>query len=134
MTPDFLSRIFKTAINLSIGLAILMAWYAGVPRGVDFGVAALWGSLNFRFLQRIVLEGTRPEGSRMSRLLVAFALKFPLLYGAGAAWALLRKPDAVVTLAGLSLILVVILLKSIGRSLVDANWFSRPLPRGGEGR
>jgi hypothetical protein len=134
MTPDFLGRIFKTSLNLSIGLAILAAWYLGVPRGVDFGIAALWGSVNFRFLARLVLEGTRPEGSRMTRVLAALALKFPLLYGAGIAWAVFRKPDAVATFAGLSLILMVILLKSIGRGLVDANWFTRPLPRGGEGR
>jgi hypothetical protein len=134
MTPDFLARIVKTSISLSIGLTILAAWYLGVARGLDFGVAALWGSVNFSFLSRLILEWTRPEGARTPRVLAALALKFPLLYGVGTAWALFRKPDPVATLAGLSLILAVILLKSIGRTLVDANWFSRPLPRGGEGR
>jgi len=132
MGPEFLGRIVKTSMMLSVGLAFVVAWYFGLDRGIDFGVAGLWGSLNLKMLQMVIVEATRQDGIRSSVLISAFLLKFPLLYGAGALWMLKRHPDAAATFAGLSLILAVITLKTLGRALVDSGTFSRPMPRGGQ--
>ncbi|HEX7879006.1 MAG TPA: hypothetical protein VF720_06320 [Candidatus Eisenbacteria bacterium] len=133
MGPEFLGRIVKTSLMLSVGLALVAGWYFGVDRGVDFGFAALWGTLNLKMLQKVIVEATRPGGLRMEALVSAFLVKFPLLYGTGAVWMLKRHPDPAATFAGLSLVLAVILLKSLGRLLMDSAWFSRPMA-GGEDR
>lgn len=134
MGPEFLGRIVKASLLLSIGLSLVAAWYFGIDRGIDFGFAALWGSLNLKMLQMVIVEATRPEGVRANALISAFLLKFPLLYGGGALWVLKRHPDPTATFAGLSLVLAVITLKSLGRALLDSAWFSRPVPRGGQDR
>ena len=132
MGPEFLGRIVKMSILLSVGLAFVVAWYFGLDRGIDFGVAGLWGSLNLKMLQMVIVEATRQDGIRSNALISAFLLKFPLLYGGGALWMLKRHPDAAATFAGLTLVLAVITLKSLGRALMDSGMFSRPVPRGGQ--
>ena len=132
MGPEFLGRIVKISILLSIGLGFVAAWYFGMDRGIDFAVAGLWGGLNLKMLQKVIVEATRPGGIRAGVLLQAFVLKFPLLYGGGVLWMLKRHPDPAATFAGLSLVLAVITLLSLGRALMESGLLSRPVPRGGE--
>jgi hypothetical protein len=134
MGPEFLGRIVKTSLMLSVGLALVAAWYFGIDRGVDFGFAALWGTLNLKMLQKVIVEATRPGGIKLEAVVSAFLVKFPLLYGLGAVWMIKRHPDPTATFAGLSLVLAVITLKSLGRLLIESAWFSRPVPRGGQDR
>jgi hypothetical protein len=128
----FLNRIFKSSMILSFGLGVVAAFYFGWRTGLDFTVAAVWGSLSLKFLQLFVIEASRPEGVRPQSLILAAFLKFPLLYGGGAAYLVLAKPAGGAILAGFSLVLAVIVLKFLGRALIDSEWFSRPVsPRGG---
>jgi hypothetical protein len=133
MGPEFLGRIVKTSLLLSVGLALVAGWYFGIDRGVDFGFAALWGTLNLKMLQKVIVEATRPRASgwrpsyRLPRQ-VSTPLRDGRRLDAQA------PPDPAATFAGLSLVLAVILLKSLGRLLLDSAWFSRPMARGGEDR
>jgi hypothetical protein len=128
----FLNRIFRTSMILSFFLGVVAAFYFGWRVGLDFTVAAVWGTLSLKFLQLFILEASRPEGIRMERLILAAVLKFPILYGSGILYMVLTKPRGGAILAGFSLVLVVIVLKSLGRALIDSEWFSRPVsPRGG---
>ena len=134
MGPEFLGRIVKTSLMLSVGLAVVAAWYFGVDRGIDFGVAAIWGSLNLKMLQMVIVEATRRDGIRMKALVSAFMLKFPLLYGGGIVWMLKRHPDPAATFAGLALVLAVIVLKSLALLFLDSTRISRPVAPGGPDR
>jgi hypothetical protein len=131
---EFLKRIFRSATILSVGLGVIVAFYFGWRTGVDFGVAALWGTLNLRFIQMLVVEAARPQGVHWGRVGLAALLKFPLLYGAGFLFVVLAHPGPVALLGGLTLIYVVILLKFLGRAMVDSAWFSGPVARGERGR
>jgi hypothetical protein len=128
MGLDFLNRVFKTSVWLSVGLAVIGSFYFGLRVGIDFGVAALWGSLGFKLLHLLLVEATRREGARFS-VLLPVALGKLLLYGVGLTGLLLFKPGTGPLLAGLSLILAVLVLKVLGRALIDSEWFSRPVAR-----
>jgi hypothetical protein len=131
---EFLKRIFRSAMVLSLGLGVIVAFYFGWRIGVDFGIAALWGTLNLRFIQMLTIEATRPGGVHWGRVGIAALLKFPLLYGAGFLFVRLAHPRPIALLCGLSLVYVVILLKFLGRAMVDSAWFSGPVARGERGR
>lgn len=134
MGHEFLKRIFRSAMVLSVGLGVIVAFYFGWRAGVDFGVAAVWGTLNLRCIQMLTIEGTRPQGVRWGRMTVAALLKFPLLYGGGFLYAVLAHPGPLALLCGLSLVYVVILLKFLGRAMIDSEWFSGPVAGGERGR
>jgi hypothetical protein len=127
---DFLNRIFRTSMVLSFGLGVVAAFYFGWRIGLDFTVGALWGSLSLKFFQFFVVEASRPEGVRPVSLLAAALLKFPLLYGGGGLYLAFAKPKGEALLAGFTLVLVVIVLKVLGRAMVDSGWFSRPATPG----
>lgn len=128
---SFLNRIFRSSMILSFGLGVVAAFYFGWRIGLDFTVAALWGSLSLKFLQMFVVEASRPEGVRPASLVVATLLKFPILYGSGALYMVFAKPEGGAILAGFSLVFAVIVLKFLGRALIDSEWFSRPVsPKG----
>lgn len=129
---DFLNRIFRTSMVLSFGLGVVVAFYFGWRIGLDFTVGALWGSLSLKFFQLFVVEASRPEGVRPASLVAAAFLKFPLLYGGGGLYLAFARPSGEALLSGFTLVLVVIVLKVLGRALVDSGWFSRPVSnRGG---
>lgn len=133
MGPDFLTRVFRNTIILSVVLGLVVGAIFEWRIGVEFLVSGLWGAFNLRFLQFVIVEATRPEGVRWALLMTAAAVKFPLLYAAGMAWVLWRKPNPAATLAGLGVVLLVIVLQMLGRALVESGYFSRPVPRGGKG-
>ena len=132
MDHSFLNRIFRSALILSLVLGVVAAFHFGWRTGLDFTVAAVWGSLSLKFLQLFVIEASRPEGVRPASLILATLLKFPILYGSGALYMIFARPSGGAILAGFSLVFLVIVLKFLGRALVDSDWFRRPVSSKGE--
>ena len=127
MDHSFLNRIFRSSLILSIVLGVVAAFYFGWRIGLDFTAAAVWGSVGLKFLQLFIIEASRPEGVRPKSLILAAFLKFPVLYGLGTLYMVYVKPHGGAVIAGLSLVLLVIVLKFLGRALIDSEWFSRPV-------
>ena len=126
MDKGFLNRIVRTALLAGAGLGVVVAYYFGIPAGAAFGGSALWATLGLKLLQVFLVSASRPAGGSPMTTFFLGVLKFPVLYGIGIALLLLFKPNGVAVFAGLTLVPVVVVLKHLGRSLVESPAFIRP--------
>lgn len=127
MDSGFLNRIVRTSLVTGLGLAVVVAFYFGVPAGVAFGISSAWAALGLKLLQLFLVSASRPEGGGALTTFFLGVLKFPVLYGTGVALLLIFKPNGVAVFAGLTLVLMVMVLQHLGRALMDSEWFSRPV-------
>lgn len=130
MDDGFLTRILKTSAVLSVGLGGVLALYIGPGIGIAFGVSGLWGTLGLALLRSLLVTAT---GSRAPiwKLALLGLLKFPFLYGVGLVLIHRFRPNLLAVFSGLTLVLTVIVLKHLGKAMVESEWFTRPIAREG---
>jgi len=118
MDEQFIDRVLRTS-GVVAGLSGLCGWaYLGPEWALAFLLAATWSIVNLWVLARLLILLFK-QGSRLG-LALFFCLKVPVLYGLILAYLLLvpRRPSALI--GGVTLPYAVIVLKALGRSLVDA--------------
>lgn len=130
MDDGFLLRILRTSFFLSLGLGVVVAFYFGPSNGIAFGVSGLWGTMGLGLLRAFLYTVTGAHSPFWKVALIGF-LKFPLLYGGGLMLLYKFRPNLLAVFAGLTLVLAVIVLKHLGKAMVESEWFTRPIA--GEG-
>ncbi len=121
MGLEFIGRTLRT-----FGLVLLIFlpfgfYYFGAYPTLAVLSGGVWGMLNLIFLTELIKAVIRPGGTQIERAIVFGVIKFPLLYLT--AYALLKIPQfkAVWLLAGFSGILLIVLLKALGRILLGLD-------------
>jgi hypothetical protein len=113
ITTAWLGAVCFLCIGFYIGLAMAVAWAAGVA----FGIADL------TLINGLIREATGRQ--RRSILAILFVLKTVVLYAVGAVALFLLELNPFFLVAGFSLFLVVIVLKVLGRLLLSSRWMRR---------
>lgn len=121
MGLEFIGRTLRTyGIVLLIFLPFGL-YYLGLYPALAIFSGGVWGMINLIFLTELIKAVVRPGGIQFEKAIVFGVVKFPLLYLT--AYALLRV--TVFTpgwlLAGFSGILLIMLLKSLGRILLGLD-------------
>ena len=121
MGLGFLDRTLRTTgivllIFLPFGL-----YYLGVYPSLAVFSGGVWGMLNLMFISALVRSAIRPEAINKLQVIGIAVFKFPLLYGAG--YFLLKVPqfEPLHIMAGFSLLLIVIVLKVVGRAVLGLD-------------
>lgn len=118
MDERFIRRVLQASLAMTAVVGLCGLSYAGPLWAFAFLLAALWSTANLWALERLLILLFR-KGNRLA-LVVLFCLKIPVLYGLILGYLLWVpwRPSALI--GGVSLPYAVIVLKALGRSLVDA--------------
>lgn len=121
MGLPFIDRTLKTT-----GIVLLIFLPFGLYRlGVYPALAAftggVWGMVNLMFLAMIVRAAIRPEGVNKHRTIMLSIIKFPMLYGSLYCLFLIPRFDLLPLLLGISAPLIVMLLKSLARTVLGLD-------------
>ena len=111
----FMRRVHQANAGLSPVFGLLLAFAVSPLWGLGFFVMGMWSTVNLWLLERLLRSATRPSGRDPVAILVVAVVKLPILYGAliGVLWWGGLPAASVVT--GLSVPMVVIFLKALGR-------------------
>lgn len=115
MSSDLLRRARKMALILGSVMAIMIAFYFGAMPAAAWMVGIVWSLANLAAIVSIVRNVVTTETRDSSAIVVALALKFPVLYAAGIALLVVLKLPALWWIAGFTWPFFVVLMKSAGR-------------------
>ena len=117
MDEGFLRRVYWMSLVLAPLVALAGAAYLGWLWGITFLIAGIWAVANFWALAALLR--LRMEGGRPLAMGGIFFLKVGILYGFMVAYFTLAPIDFGALVGGVSLPLVVIVLKAIGQFLTE---------------
>lgn len=114
-------RVRKTSVVLGIIIAVPFATYFGLMAGAAWLCGIAWSLVNLAVIASVIRRVLR-DGPRDRRgIVMAMAVKFPVLYGAGLVLlAVLRLPAAWLV-AGFTWPLFVAVMKAAGRAYVGLD-------------
>lgn len=118
---SFIHRTLKTTgVVLLVG-SLFGLYYVGLWPSLAFLSGGIWGMVNLIFITGLIRATIRPGGVDTPKAVGLAIVKFPLLYGAG--YFLLKVPqfEPLHILAGFSLLLIVIVLKVVGRAILGLD-------------
>ena len=108
---SFLRRVHLTGVVLSLLGAFFLAAYQSTAFALGFLCMSMWSIANLWTLERLMREVLRPEGRSAPHILVALAVKLPVLYALLVVLLMKTSFPAASLLIGLSVPLAVIVLK-----------------------
>lgn len=114
MNVEFVTRVIRISVILSILGFLFVAKAFGVQPGLGFLAGAAWSTLSLWLLKLVITNAFAKEVNK-KRILVLFVLKFPVLYLSGFLLVFYGKIHGIGAVAGFSLPLAVCLLKAGGR-------------------
>jgi hypothetical protein len=121
LDPGFLRRVHLTGLVLALVSSAFALYYAGPHWALGFFCASLWSVTNLWVLERLLRAALQPRDRNTRTILVAGSLKIPILY-ALLLWMLAGADfPAVAVLTGMSIPLVVIVLKVAGRLIAPRD-------------
>jgi hypothetical protein len=115
MDAGLLRRVRKTSVILGLVMAVPVAFYIGWLAGVAFVAGTAWSLANLAAIHSIVARVLTSETRDKRAIIVAMAIKFPVLYAAGFAMLALLKLPVAWWMAGFSWPFFVAVMKSMGR-------------------
>ena len=118
---ELIDRTLRTtAIVLSVFFPFGV-YYLGLYPSLAVLSGGVWGIFNFIFITFLVKVMLASEGTNLARAAIIAFIKFPLLYLTG--YFLLKVPqfDPLYLLAGFSGLLLIIILKVLGRALLGLD-------------
>jgi hypothetical protein len=140
MTPPLSladDRFLRQVRWITLGFAVVLGGLLMLrvhPRfGAGFAVAGIWGVANLWALEHLIRLSLRPSGRQPLAIALALLVKLPLLYAAGAALVLTGAFPARALVLGVSLPLLVITLKALGRLVAPRLAGQGPGPGAGPG-
>lgn len=118
---SFIDRTIKTS-----GMVLLIAFVFGMYSlgfwdSLAFFTGGVWGVINMIFLKNLIQEVFTAGEINTSAVAVTALVKFPLLFVAGYFLVTVDMFDIKILVAGFSLILVVMVLKALGRLLLGLD-------------
>jgi hypothetical protein len=118
MDEQFIQRVLKASAVVAALIGLYGLVYLEPLWAFAFILAAAWSIANLWVLEHLLIL-LFERGGRLA-LVVLFCLKIPILYGLILVYLLFvpRRPSALI--GGVTLPFVVMVLKALGRSLVDA--------------
>ncbi len=130
LTPAFLGRVRTATLILGAVGALAVTTYSGWREGVAVLSGLILSLANLQLLRQVFQRMLRPEQDRLPAWTLLLVLPVKLLLLFGGTWLCLGPLSLSVPwfLAGFSLLLVVILLKVVGRMIAPAGP-PRPLSR-----
>lgn len=118
---DFVERSLRTTgIVLLVQLPFTM-FYLGVWQGLGLLFGGVWGIINLIFISHLVRTAIRPEGPDKVKTAFLILVKFPLLYVAGYFLLSINQLQPVYLAAGFSLLLIIVVLKVLGRTMLKLD-------------
>lgn len=128
-------RFLRQVRWYSLGMAVVLGGLLMLrvhPRfGAGFALAGIWGAANLWALEHLIRLSLRPSGRQPLAIALALLVKLPLLYAVGAALALTGAFPARALVLGVSLPLLVMTLKALGRVVAPRLAGTRATPPGG---
>lgn len=121
MSLDFVDRIIKTSLVLAVILFPFLALYLHVAFGVAFVLGCIWGCLNLFAIRILVTQIITPKDKNILLIMALIFLKFPLIYFLGYLLVIWSYPPIFGLLWGFSSILIVTLLKTLSRHIMQLN-------------
>ncbi len=125
MGLEFLNRTFRTFSIVLLALLPFGFFYLNVYQTLALLSGAVWGMLNLVFLTTLVRASIRPEGVEVGSTVALLVIKFPMLYLAGYGLLKVNLFEPPYLLLGASGIMVIIVLKVIGRYLLGLDTTER---------
>ncbi len=113
----FLRRVYVYSLVLAGLAALVLAQTVSRPWGLGFAAAGVWSVANFWALERLMRMGVGPGPKDPVAIMIAGAVKAPVLYGLGAVIVVFGKFPPLSLIAGFSVPMTVLVLKVIGRIL-----------------
>ncbi len=130
LDADLLHRVRKTSLILGLVLGVPFATYFGLWAAAGWVAGFAWSIVNLGVIAALVRRILADEPRDKSAIVVALAVKFPVLYAVGfAALALLRLPPMWLA-AGFTWPLFVAVMKAAGRIYMGLDETVDAPPRG----
>jgi hypothetical protein len=105
------SAVLTLLFGMMIALRVDARWAAG------FTLAGLWSTANFWALEALLRAAVRPDGRSAGKIALASLVKIPILYGLLLLLVMRGGMPGTSLVVGLSVPLLVIVLKVMGRSV-----------------
>lgn len=121
MGLEFISRTLRTTAVLLLLFLPFGLYYLGTYNALSVFTGGVWSVLNLMFLSGLVRAAIRPGGADKAKVISLALFKFPLLYLTGYFIVKISQFQPLYLLAGFSLLLVVVILKAIGRAMFHVN-------------
>lgn len=118
---DFIHRTLRTTGVVLLICLIFGLYYFGVYPTLAFFSGGIWSMINFMFVAALVTATIRRDGADKGRALGLAVVKFPLLYLTGYFLLKVSQFEPLHLLAGFSMLLVIIVLKVVGRVLLGLD-------------
>lgn len=118
----FINRVIKSTLILGALIFVFGSVYFDWIYSLGIFIGTLWGSANLWFIRQFVIHYITPGERDMKKLALLAVIKFPVLYVAGFLALWLKLFPIASFVIGFSLIFVVILLKALGKLLVEGGF------------
>jgi hypothetical protein len=119
--PDFIDRTLRTTGLVLLVLLPFGSFYFGFYPALAVFSGGVWGIINFLFLSHLTRAVIQPGQIDKVKATGIAVIKFPLLYLAGYCLLTVKQLEPLHLLAGFSILLAVMLLKSIARALLGMD-------------
>jgi hypothetical protein len=110
-----LARVRKTSIILGLIVGVPIAHYFGLMAGAGWLAGTAWSLVNLTLIAAVIRRVLSDEARNTRAIVLAMAVKFPVLYGAGLVMLAVLKLPAAWLVAGFTWPLFVAVMKAAGR-------------------
>ena len=124
MDIGFIERTLRTSGLLSLVILIFGSFYYGFMPSLSVFTGLIWGIVNLYFLSLLIRSTIRPDNVDKVGALVILFIKIPLLYLTGYFMVTSTLFDPILLLIGFSVLLLVMVLKAIGRIIMNLDHVS----------
>ena len=119
MGLGFLDRSLRTTGILTLIFLPFGYYYMGIFPTLAVFSGAIWGMINLIFISALVRTALRSDKINKLRALGLSAIKFPLIYASGYFLLKISQFDPLLLLIGSSVVMGVIVLKVLGRAMMQ---------------
>lgn len=121
MGPEFITRTLRASALVLLIFLPFGINYLGLYPSLAILAGGLWGMLNLFLIMRLIRVTIRPDGVMPVAALGMALLKFPLMFVAGYFLLSFDRFNPLYLLAGFTGILLILILRVLGRSIVESN-------------
>ncbi|MBD3382496.1 MAG: hypothetical protein GF404_09900 [candidate division Zixibacteria bacterium] len=121
MGLDFINRVIKTTLLFGAFVFIFGSFYFDWVYSLGIFAGTLWGCLNLWFIRQVVVQYITPQKRDTKKLALAAVIKFPVLYFLGFLMLYLGWFPVSSFVIGFSLIFFVVLMKALGKLVMEGS-------------
>jgi hypothetical protein len=121
MDLSLIGRTLKTTGLISLLVLVFGSFYYGFQPTLSVFTGIVWGMINLYFLALLIRATLKPGEIDKQSALIILLIKFPLLYISGYFIVTSEYFNPLLFLAGFTVILLVIVLKAFGRTILKLD-------------